>query len=269
VDDEDDSSLATKGNRKIFRNGNRIVPLSSPAGGLDQPDFPLVVSSNDSSRRSRRRHNRHRHHLRTDSDSKREKRKRRKKLEQERRLRQNSNADRRRNVQQMERRQRKRHNERSNKDNTFPSHQNGKGKNKHLRSSNPNKVRGNEDGVANTNNSSNLELVNISNSEINNVKSRTKKKQRNRRWFSVCDAAKSGVDSDGDIRLIEKCSWPQCNKSCPKLLNPITGEEVDFKDLLKSFGLDMGTMAKALGIDLATLNNMDHQVLLQMLTQHA
>lgn len=24
-------------------------------------------------------------------------------------------------------------------------------------------------------------------------------------------------------RLIERCSWPQCNHSCPKLHNPFTG----------------------------------------------
>jgi len=70
-------------------------------------------------------------------------------------------------------------------------------------------------------------------------------------------------------RLIEKCSWPQCNKSCPKLLNPMTGQELEFKDLLQSFGLDMPSMARALGIDLHTLNSMDHRVLLHVLTQHS
>ena len=45
------------------------------------------------------------------------------------------------------------------------------------------------------------------------------------------------------------------------------GEEMDFIQLLKSFGLDMSSVANALGIDMHTLNNMDHDVLLHLLTQ--
>nr|CAD7407442.1 unnamed protein product [Timema poppensis] len=70
-------------------------------------------------------------------------------------------------------------------------------------------------------------------------------------------------------RLVERCSWPQCNHSCPKLHNPFTGEEMDFIELLKSFGLDMMSVANALGIDIHTLNNMDHEELLNLLTQQA
>nr|CAG4650015.1 EOG090X02ZJ [Sida crystallina] len=68
-------------------------------------------------------------------------------------------------------------------------------------------------------------------------------------------------------RLVDRCTWPQCNRVCPKLHNPFTGEEMDFIQLLKSFGLDMSSVANALGIDMHTLNNMDHDVLLHMLTQ--
>jgi O-palmitoleoyl-L-serine hydrolase len=46
----------------------------------------------------------------------------------------------------------------------------------------------------------------------------------------------------------------------------IAGEEMDFLELLKSFGLDMGSVASALGIDMAALNNMDQEVLLHLLT---
>ncbi|XP_069680957.1 palmitoleoyl-protein carboxylesterase NOTUM [Periplaneta americana] len=69
--------------------------------------------------------------------------------------------------------------------------------------------------------------------------------------------------------LIEHCSWPQCNHSCPRLTNPFTGQEMDFIELLKSFGLDMMSVANALGIDMHTLNNMDHEELLNLLTQRA
>ncbi|CAG0878610.1 unnamed protein product [Darwinula stevensoni] len=68
-------------------------------------------------------------------------------------------------------------------------------------------------------------------------------------------------------RLIDSCSWPMCNSQCPPIRDPRTGKEMDFIDLLKSFGLDMGSLADALGIDLHTLNNMDHNVLLRMLTR--
>ncbi|XP_022911486.1 palmitoleoyl-protein carboxylesterase NOTUM [Onthophagus taurus] len=70
-------------------------------------------------------------------------------------------------------------------------------------------------------------------------------------------------------RRLEKCSWPQCNRSCPKLHNPYTGEEMDFIELLKSFGLDMESVAHALGIDMQTLISMDHTELLNLLTQQA
>lgn len=67
--------------------------------------------------------------------------------------------------------------------------------------------------------------------------------------------------------LVDECSWPQCNRACPRLHDPFTGEELDFIELLKSFGLDMASVASALGIDMVTLNDMDHDTLLQLLTQ--
>lgn len=69
------------------------------------------------------------------------------------------------------------------------------------------------------------------------------------------------------LRLIEKCSWPQCNHSCPALTNPVTGEEMRFLELLASFGLDIDAVATALGIDMQTLKNMDHAELVNLLTQ--
>ena len=53
------------------------------------------------------------------------------------------------------------------------------------------------------------------------------------------------------------------------LIISLLGEEMDFLELLKSFGLDMQSVAKALGIDEATLNNMDKEVLLHLLTSQA
>lgn len=68
-------------------------------------------------------------------------------------------------------------------------------------------------------------------------------------------------------KRLDRCTWPQCNHSCPKLHNPFTGEEMDFIELLKSFGLDMQSVAEALGIDMQTLTNMDQSELLNLLTQ--
>ncbi|XP_058123090.1 palmitoleoyl-protein carboxylesterase NOTUM [Anopheles ziemanni] len=69
------------------------------------------------------------------------------------------------------------------------------------------------------------------------------------------------------LRLLERCSWPQCNHSCPTLTNPLTGEEMKFLELLASFGLDMDAVATALGVDMQTLNNMDRAELVNLLTQ--
>lgn len=69
------------------------------------------------------------------------------------------------------------------------------------------------------------------------------------------------------LRLLEKCSWPQCNHSCPSIINPLTGKEMRFLELLASFGLDIEAVATALGVDMTTLSNMDQSELLNYLTQ--
>lgn len=69
------------------------------------------------------------------------------------------------------------------------------------------------------------------------------------------------------LRMLERCSWPQCNHSCPTLTNPLTGEEMKFLELLTSFGLDMDAVAQALGVDMQTLNNMDHKELIKLFTE--
>jgi hypothetical protein len=69
------------------------------------------------------------------------------------------------------------------------------------------------------------------------------------------------------LRMLERCSWPQCNHSCPSLTNPLTGEEMKFLELLTSFGLDMDAVAQALGVDMQTLNNMDHKELIKLFTE--
>ena len=54
---------------------------------------------------------------------------------------------------------------------------------------------------------------------------------------------------------------------------PISGQNVDFLSLLKSFGSNMDDVAKAFGVDISTLNNMDRdkrsKFLLEKLTSHS
>lgn len=66
-------------------------------------------------------------------------------------------------------------------------------------------------------------------------------------------------------RLIERCSWPQCNGSCPRLRDPRTGEEVALAALLQSFGLDVRGAAAAVGIDARALARMSRAELLPLL----
>lgn len=69
-------------------------------------------------------------------------------------------------------------------------------------------------------------------------------------------------------RLVERCSWPQCNGSCPRLRDPRTGEEVALAALLQSFGLDVNSAAAAMGIDARALSRMSRAELLPLLAPH-
>ncbi|XP_045769611.1 palmitoleoyl-protein carboxylesterase NOTUM [Maniola jurtina] len=69
-------------------------------------------------------------------------------------------------------------------------------------------------------------------------------------------------------RLIERCSWPQCNGSCPRLRDPRTGEEVALAALLQSFGLDVRGAAAAMGLDARALSRMSRAELLPLLAPH-
>ncbi|KAK2579611.1 hypothetical protein KPH14_010902 [Odynerus spinipes] len=122
-------------------------------------------------------------------------------------------------------------------------------------------------GVAKTEEKSRRRKGGKQSNENNNTHTGTFNGTRPQR--SVIPSGKRKCIQGCHFRLIERCTWPQCNHSCPKLHNPFTGEEMDFIELLKSFGLDMKSVANALGIDIQTLNSMDHDELLNLLTQQA
>ncbi|CAB3254756.1 unnamed protein product [Arctia plantaginis] len=69
-------------------------------------------------------------------------------------------------------------------------------------------------------------------------------------------------------KLIERCTWPQCNGSCPRLRDPRTGEEVALAVLLQSFGLDVRGAAAAMGLDARQLSRMSRAELLPLLAPH-
>ncbi|XP_036336864.1 palmitoleoyl-protein carboxylesterase NOTUM [Rhagoletis pomonella] len=96
-----------------------------------------------------------------------------------------------------------------------------------------------------------------------------KKHARNNAGNSAAHNRVPRVPEKCALRLLERCSWPQCNHSCPMVTNPITGEEMRFLELLTSFGLNIEAVAAALGMDMQTLSNMDRTELVNMLTQQA
>ena len=65
--------------------------------------------------------------------------------------------------------------------------------------------------------------------------------------------------------LFDSCDWPQCNKYCPKFYNRISGQEMDFMEMLMQFGVDMSNMAQALDMDLNAMQRMDQSQLFQLL----
>lgn len=128
----------------------------------------------------------------------------------------------------------------------------------------------------NKNNNKNNNNNNDNNSPQNNERRRNKENKRKKRRNNhknhdnrrMSHHRKKFTEPERcSLRLLERCSWPQCNHSCPALTNPLTGEEVRFLELLSSFGLDIEAVATALGIDMQTLNNMDQAELVNLLTQ--
>lgn len=49
----------------------------------------------------------------------------------------------------------------------------------------------------------------------------------------------------------------------------VTGEEVDFIELLESFGVNIPNLSSELGIDMESLVHMDQEELLNLLTQQS
>lgn len=124
----------------------------------------------------------------------------------------------------------------------------------------PNHLRNKKNKNNNNNNNNN-------NKRKNHGRNNNHKRRQNQQNDSSLVQSSVPEPSKCALRLLERCSWPQCNHSCPSLTNPLTGEEMRFLELLASFGLDIEAVATALGVDMQTLNNMDRTVLVNLLTQ--
>lgn len=102
------------------------------------------------------------------------------------------------------------------------------------------------------------------------VQPSTPNRSRRSLWFDQHDIHHIEYhENQCNHHRLDHCAWPQCNLSCPKIHNPFTGEEMDFIDLLLQFGLDLTSIANALGMDLPTLQSMDHDLLLRKLIQQS
>ncbi|XP_055686728.1 palmitoleoyl-protein carboxylesterase NOTUM [Lutzomyia longipalpis] len=88
---------------------------------------------------------------------------------------------------------------------------------------------------------------------------RRKNQKRRHQQNNHQEAQKSSPDTEKctALRLLERCSWPQCNHSCPTFTNPVTGKKMTDLELLSSFGMEVEAAASALGVDMQTLKNMD------------
>lgn len=87
-------------------------------------------------------------------------------------------------------------------------------------------------------------------------------------WERRLGSARHARGGCAPRRLVERCSWPQCNGSCPRLRDPRTGEEVALAALLQSFGLDVRGAAAAMGLDARALSRMSRAELLPLLAPH-
>ncbi|EDS28214.1 notum [Culex quinquefasciatus] len=136
-------------------------------------------------------------------------------------------------------------------------------------STNPNKPLVNQNGGHHRLRNQNKKRLNHKNRNRKNMNNRKNQQRQQQQQGGGSFAAAWEIQEPKkcSLRLLERCSWPQCNHSCPTLTNPLTGEEMKFLELLASFGLDMDAVATALGVDMQTLNNMDHAELVNLLTQ--
>uniref|UniRef100_A0A3Q3WMJ4 Notum, palmitoleoyl-protein carboxylesterase n=1 Tax=Mola mola TaxID=94237 RepID=A0A3Q3WMJ4_MOLML len=57
-------------------------------------------------------------------------------------------------------------------------------------------------------------------------------------------------------RVIDSCSWPHCNPTCPKIYDEQTGQEMGMIQFMKHMGFDVTKMAQQQGMDPRTLLSM-------------
>lgn len=49
------------------------------------------------------------------------------------------------------------------------------------------------------------------------------------------------------VHLVDSCSWPHCNPSCPTIRDQLTGQEMSMTQFLLHLGFDVRTVAQQQG----------------------
>ncbi|KAL5010032.1 hypothetical protein ScPMuIL_012337 [Solemya velum] len=62
-------------------------------------------------------------------------------------------------------------------------------------------------------------------------------------------------------QLIDVCLLPQCNCACPKYINRLTGDEMNFFKLFIQYGIDKADLAELLSVDISTMNSMSYDTI--------
>ncbi len=63
--------------------------------------------------------------------------------------------------------------------------------------------------------------------------SKSRRRRQDNPWRQRRDTSDAGSKTSGGqcaMKHVDNCSWPQCNRSCPKLHNPLTGTQVHIFD---------------------------------------
>lgn len=58
------------------------------------------------------------------------------------------------------------------------------------------------------------------------------------------------------VHLVDGCSWPHCNPSCPTIRDQFTGQEMSVAQFLLHLGFDVHTVAQQQGLEPSRLLGM-------------
>ncbi|XP_071800604.1 palmitoleoyl-protein carboxylesterase notum1-like isoform X1 [Asterias amurensis] len=71
------------------------------------------------------------------------------------------------------------------------------------------------------------------------------------------------------LRLLDHATCPHCNPTCPKKINPYTGEDIEFLSFMRLMGLDLTALAQQMGLDERALSMVSPAEALVMIAEAA